>query len=224
MKKILIGLTFTFATLVVSSASAVTVAGINFADNAIADVATGSNSQFLNWNPTYDETGISAAQLSADMTDTSAGTYVFSFDAGAYIDMSFSSVDVYNGEGNDLALFFVGSDAQTGTLNLLGTEYSTAFTTPVFTGESVTELFNDINGNPVISPIYVSYFDLDVFGIDNQTAINNFRLEIGNGSAVPALLAAINTSPGTTPVPVPAPFLLLLSGLAGLGFFGRKKK
>ncbi len=224
MKKILSSLTFIFAALTVSSASAVTVAGINFADNAIADVATGSDSLFLNWNPTYDETGISAAQLSADMTDTSAGTYVFSFDAGAYIDMSFSNVDVYNGEGNDLALFFVGSEAQTGTLNLLGTEYSTAFTTPVFTGESVTELFNDINGDPVISPIYVSYFDLDVFGINSQTAINNFRLEIGNGSAVPALLAAINTNPGTTPVPVPAPFLLLLSGLAGLGFFGRKKK
>jgi len=224
MKKILVSITAIAITLVVSSASAVTVAGINFADNAIADVATGSDSLFLNWNPTYDETGISATQLSADMTDTSAGTYVFSFDAGAYIDMSFSSIDVYNGEGNDLALFFVGSEAQAGNLNLLGTEYSMAFTAPVFTGESITELFNDVNGNPVISPIYVSYFDLDVFGIDSQTAINNFRLEIGNGSAVPALLAAINTSPGTSPVPVPAPLLLLLSGLAGLGFFGRKKK
>ncbi len=226
MKRLVISLTIALISLSASNARAITIAGIDLGNNAIiADTATGSaGSSFLNWDPAYDATGISATQLSNDMTDANAGTYVFSYDAGAYIDMSFSSTGVYNGAGYDLALFFVGSGSQTGNLNLLDIGSSLSFTTPVFTGTQITEIFNDSLGNPVISPIYVSYFDLDVLGLDNQTALNNFRLEIGGASAVPALLAAINTSPGASPVPLPAPLFLFLSGLTGLGLLRRRKK
>jgi hypothetical protein len=200
---------------------AITISGIEFADNAIADQASGSGT-FLNWNPSFDSTGISAAQLQTDMTDSSSSSYVFSYDADAYIDMTFNTVDVFNGAGNDLAVFFVGTGGHTGNLTVLDNNLgSIGFSDLVYTGYSNLEIF-DVDGNGVLddySPIYVSYFDLDVLGIDGTTALSNFRLEIGNASAAPSLMAAINT----TPVPLPAPLMLLLSGLAALGLVGGKK-
>lgn len=204
-----------------NSTYAVTISGIEFADNAIADEAVGSGT-FLNWNPAFDDTGISAAQLQTDMTDASSSSYVFSYDANAYIDMTFNNVDVYNGEGYDLAVFFVGLGGHTGNLTVLDNNLgSMGFSELVYTGYANLEIF-DSNNNGILddySPIYVSYFDLAVLGVDGNTALNNFRLEIGNNSAAPSLMAAINT----TPVPLPAPLLLLLSGLAALGLVGGKK-
>ena len=93
-----------------------------------------------------------------------------------------------------------------------------AFTTPEWTGYNIKELF----GTNVESPIYVSYFAFDTLGLDGQTALNDFRLQIGNASAVPSLLAAINTAP-MAPVPVPAAAWLFLSGLATLIGISRRK-
>lgn len=212
----LLGTTFLLAT----QAHAVLIAGIEFSDNAIADQAVGVGS-FRNWNPALDSTGVSQAQLQSDMTDTSPGTYVFGTTEGAFIDMTFNNVNVHNGSGNDLAVFFVGNGSHTGNLRLLdGSGRSIAFGPLEYTGYAFQELF-DFDGNGVndYSPIYVGYFDLDVLGINSLDTLNQFRLEIGNRLAVPSLMAAINT----TPVPIPPSVLLLLSGLAALGMVSRRR-
>lgn len=209
------------------NAAPISIAGITFDDSAIANQVTGSNGSFLNWNPAFDSTGVPTSQLIQDMTDTSPGSYAFSFDTGAYIDMAFTNTNVYNGAGADIALFFVGSGGHTGNLTSLDVSGSVAFSNLIYTGYSFNEIWDsngdgNVDGND-LSPIYVSYLDLDAYGIDDQTALNNFRLEIGGASAVPSLMAAINTTPGMTPVPLPAPFILLISGLAALGVIGRRK-
>lgn len=216
----------TFLTsLIAFNASAVSIAGIEFADNAIADTLIGSNGSFLSWDLSLDNT---PAALNA-LTDTSPGTYAFSNDTNAYIDLGFSGTDVYNGAGDDLALFFVGAGGQAGNLRLLdlnGENDSIGFSSITYTGFDFTETW-DINNDGItdandVSSIFVTYIDLDTLGIDGQTALNNFRLEIGNASAVPALMAAINITP--VPVPLPAAAWLFLSGLMSLfGWFGRRK-
>jgi hypothetical protein len=212
---------FTLLTsLATYTANAVSIAGIQFDDNAVADILVGSNGSFLSWDLSLDNT---PAALNA-LVDTSPGTYAFSRDPNAYIDLGFSGVDVYNGLGNDLAIFFVGAGGHTGNLGLLDVNNtSISFSNTAYTGYDFTETW-DINADGVInsndvSSIFVSYIDLDILGIDGQLALNNFRLEIGNASAVPALMVAINT----TPIPLPAPLLLLLSGLGAFGLISRRK-
>lgn len=201
---------------------AVSVAGITFDDNAIANQVTGSNGTFVNWNPAFDITGISSAQLATDMTDTSAASYVFSHDSNAYIDLAFTNTSVYNGAGNDLAIFFVGTGSHTGNLTLLDDNLgSIAFSDLTFTGYNVPELFYDASGKQIISPIYVSYLDLSVLGIEEGVALNNFRLEIANASAAPSLLAALNTT-APAAVPLPPTLLLFISGLLGLAIKTRR--
>ena len=212
---------------ITAKAATISIAGIDFDDTAIANQVTTSSGTFYNWDPANDATGISGAQLSLDMTDTSPGSYVYSFDTNAYIDMAFTNTSVYNGAGNDIAMFFVGAGTHTGSLTSNDIVGSMLFSELTYTGYDFNEIW-DVNGDNTVnnldlSPIYVAYFDLDILGINNQTALNNFRLEIGDASAVPSLMVAINTSPGVSAVPLPAPFLLFLSGMSVFGWFVRRK-
>ena len=174
-KRLLILLTSILASAAASNANAITVAGIEFADNAIADTLTGSSGSFLSWDLSLDNT---SAALNA-LTDTSSGTYAFSTDSNAYIDLAFSEINVYNGEGNDLALFFVGASDHTGNLRLLDSNDSAiSFSDATYTGYDFTETW-DINHDGTIddndaSSIFVSYIDLDALNIDSQTSLNNF--------------------------------------------------
>jgi hypothetical protein len=223
MKRFIAVSLLSLSALVSGPAHAVLVAGIEFADNALADQASGSGS-FLNWDPAYDNTGINPAQLSHDMTDDSAATYVFGTSEGAYIDLSFNNVSVYDGDGADLAVFFVGSGGHTGDLTLLDASGgSIAFGALQYTGFAVEELFDYGNDGVVdYSPIYVGYFDLADVALAPGAGVQNFRLNIGDGGAVPSLMAAINTTP-TSPVPIPGSVMLLMSGLAALGMISRRR-
>jgi hypothetical protein len=227
MNKFLKTLALTSIYLVSTTAHAATIAGMNFDDNSLANQVTGSNGLFLNWNPANDATGISDEQLALDMTDTNPGSYVFSYDAGAYIDMSFTNANVYNGAGNDLAMFFVGSGSHTGNLASNDIGGSMTFSDLTYTGYNFIELW-DVNGDGStndldLSPIYVAYFDLDILGVDGQTALNNFRINIGDASAIPSLLVALNTD-SVTPVPLPAAAWLFITGLGALGLISRRRK
>lgn len=218
--KFLLKLLLLISITISSPVYSISIAGIEFADNAIANQYLGSSGYFYNWNPVNDGTSPGPA-----LTDTNPGSYAFSYDENAYIDLSFSNTSIFNGAGDDLAIFFVGSGTHTGNLTLLDTTGSLSFGELTFTGYNFPELW-DVNNDGIIdqtdaSPIYVSYLDLDLLGINGQFALNNFRLEIGNASAVPALLAGINTVP-TTPVPLPASLLLFISGLFTLGFLKKQ--
>lgn len=205
------------------------ITGVEVADYAdtylgssfIADTET-DEGYFYNWDPAFD-----GASPGPTLTDGNSGSYVYSYDTDAYIDLSFSNTSIYNGSGNDLAIFFAGSGTHSGNLTLLDDNGSlisgASISFSVFIDTLDDTTWGDWTGYNFAdgSPILVSYIDLDVLGLSDQTLFNNFRLEIGGASAAPTLLAGINTM---TPVPVPAAIWLFLSGLSVLGLVRRKQK
>ena len=213
MKRFVFYILLTVATLGSNIASAITIASYNFADNALADQFLGSSGNFLNYTSATSADIISQAQLSSDVTDSSAATYVLSLNSNAYIDLGFST-NIYNGNGYDLALFFVGVSSF--SLELTGNELGSNSFTSIDTGFDVTDSFGTY-------ALTVALIDLDQYGMSTNDLLGDIRIHLGN-SLHPAfsLAGAFNTSP--TAVPVPAALLLFLSGIGILGLFGKQKK
>lgn len=205
----------TFIGLTTMHAQAATVAGYTFDDNAFVDTLVSYNGNFLNYTSASASDVISEAQLTADLTDgpdNGQNTYVLSLDSDASVELAFSSTNVFNGSGDDLALFFVGLDSQF-SLNASGTtnSYST-----IDTGYDVTDSFGTY-------ALTVALVNLDDFGLANNESLGNFNVLLGDdGHPALSMVAGINT--GVAPIPLPAPIVLMGSGLAILGFFGRRKR
>lgn len=194
------------------SASAASIAGFNFADNALADQFLGSSGDFLNYNSATSADVITQEQLASDVTDTSAATYVLSLNSTAYIDLGFSS-NVINGNGDDLAFFFAG--VSTFSLDLFENGLGALTYTSVDTGFDIIDSFGTY-------ALTVALIDLDLYNMDANASLENFRINLGDSSRPAFSLAgAFNTA--VTPVPVPAAAWLLISGLGMLGLFGRRK-
>ena len=70
-------------------------------------------------------------------------------------------------------------------------------------------------------PIYRMDIDLDQYGMLGASAIGTVRLDISSSSAVPSLVGAHHLQAATV-VPLPLPIFLFGSGLALLGFIGRR--
>jgi hypothetical protein len=191
-----------------------------------------------------------------DLTATVAGSdltkYAWTPDAhmptgpaNAYIDLSFADT-IYNGQGNDLVLFFAGNGTtfQNGNYSeflfsidigadgsiesgLLGVTDSTSFYNTsgllvnlpaVMTADTITEEQKTSLG----VSFFASYalIDLDAFGYDQTSPLGDIRIYLGD-SSMPAL-AAVGAY-HTTVVPLPLPAVLFSSGLALLGWIGRRK-
>lgn len=154
------------------------------------------------------------------ITDLNPASYIYSSNNG-YIDLSFGSTSIYNGSGNDLAFFFLGNQS-TISVSLLGN------TTPA---QSYTSSFlYDTNGNQYAVNVGGSYYalsaallNLDAFGMNGTDALEGFRVNLGTNNFL-SLVGGFHLEPAATVVPLPAPFLLLLSGLTALGIISRRKK
>lgn len=178
----------------------------------------------------------------APITDNSIATYLLQNSNGnASIEItSFrtddgSTVDIYLGTGIDLSIFFLGDvyphifDLQlssNGSVSELVT-----FNSRTHTNWTYTEMCLDMDSSnkcesesPVDVPIFVMDIDLNNDDLLNdfiaQNPINSLTMNINNVSAVPSLIGAHHLAP----VPLPLPIVLFSSGLALLGFVGRRKK
>jgi hypothetical protein len=212
--------------LFVSASHAVTIdIGYNFA--AIADGATLSGNHVTN--------GLDSNL--ASITDDSAATYILNSPSGpASVELTFGT-NIYAGTGTDLSIFFV--DAATHYFDLTISGAGTTSTVSL-SSESLNNItqqawtytgwcldVSTIKGCESNSatdlPIFVMDIDLNQFSefdFLGQNAIDSVFMDISNQSAVPSLVAAHHLAP----VPLPLPVILFSSGLAFLGFFGRRKK
>ena len=187
----------------ISANAATMVGGITFDDNAFADSLISSAGS-------YDTSGGTLAEV---LTDVDAGTWAFSRDRGAYVELGFTDNFLVNGAGADLALFELGTaDAMEVLITIGGTKIAYQ---PVYTGESA----GGYNLN-------LAQVDLDDFGVGAGVLLSSIVIELDLGTTyVPSLslVGAINSSSGAAPVPEPSTFLLLGGGLVGLVAWRKKR-
>lgn len=186
MKKILAA---TVAVLAGSASADVNVGGFTFADNAFVDTLFGSNGA---WST-------ATGNLTSDITDIDAGTFAFSFETAAFLEVRFIDNVAFNFAGADIVLFEVGTpDIFDIEINGVRNQYQS-----VGTGEFA--------GGFALNAFAI---DLSDFGVANGDFITDIRLWGGlvlpGGGTVAsyALIGALN--------PVPAPASMAMLGLGAL--------
>lgn len=169
----------------------------------------------------------------ASIVTSDPGTFVLSTDDTAYIDLGFSANNVITGAGADLVIYTVGNGYNFGLQVFSGTSMISDYLYNVPADGSSTakdaagkELcVKDSSGNCAAA---LSNTSIDLLGIADNTEIDYIRLFIGTntsfkpGDAYPlfSLAGAVHT---TAVVPLPLPIILFSSGLALLGWIGRRK-
>lgn len=187
-------------------------------------------------SPTY----LNKAGLSAAVT-SDAGNYVLNpYHNSGYIDLGFDGYDVYNGVGNDLVVFIVGNSTTFGldVYDINGAAVSEGIVYDVPANGSSTVFDNDGNwlcvggtddkctDGAALSAIFIDLGD----SIAGDVALGSIRVWLGedyNGTdglnTRPRFSLAGGFHTEATVVPLPLPVVLFSSGLALLGWIGRRK-
>lgn len=191
-----------------SFAAPVSVASFVFDDSAFAGTLVSTSGS------------VSSSNSSATaITDIDATTFVYST-VGGSINLGFSNATIYNNDGADLALFFLGNES-TVTVSIPGNataaqSYSSNY---LYAGNG-DQYAVDIDGS--YYGLSAALIDVSDFGMDINDVITNININLGVNNYL-AIAAGFNIEPQATVVPLPAPLVLLLSGLGLLGTIGRKK-
>jgi hypothetical protein len=183
------------------------------------DFAAIANTANLNGSYTFN---YQSAEL--DITDSYATTYIYSNDTNATIDLKFDT-KVYDGNGFDISVFLVGGGEQGHSFDLslkrdMGTSSS------VINFDSGTYAHYEYTGYCIETdcmPIYRMDIDLNQFGFLGTDPIGTLHFDVSSKSAVLSLVGAHHLQPATV-VPLPLPIVLFGSGLAFLGFVGRRRQ
>lgn len=206
-----------------------------------ADVLVGSSNQSIcssvasstqcDFQQTFTTNYFSDEALRAtDLVTSNYTTSVKSSNSEAYLDLGFSS-NVVNGTGNDLILFFVGNTTSFG-LEVFDTSGQSMFTSSYFIDAPNTSIpvtdFGDavrVPADPEDLRVLVDGWQLSAILIDlgeasEGSAIGSLHLTLENSNF--SLAGGFHTQAAV--VPLPLPVVLFSSGLALLGWLGRRKK
>lgn len=182
------------------------------------------------------------AELAPIITSGPASYALSPYKDSAYMDLGFDGFDLYNGVGNDLVVFIVGNatsfgldvfDKSGAMINSDIYNVAADGSNTVFDNEGnwlcVGGSDNICTDGAALSAIYIDLGD----SIAGDVALGNIRLLLGNdfngpaatGSTRPRLSLAggFYTEATIATVPLPLSAILFSSGLALLGWTGRKK-
>ncbi len=224
-------------TLFASAAQAATISvgninGINVANTLLgssnsADCATNKTSANCDFQ-NFEGTLLNDIELAGTVTSDPAN-YVYSSVPGnnASLELGFNGFDIYNGAGNDLVIFIVGNGSPFG-LDVFDTNGS-VMSSGIFNVTTENAVY-DNNGNWLcvggsdslctggfpLSAVFVDFGD----AVAGDVAVGSIQLSLGNAAF--SLAGGFYTEPAV--VPLPLSVVLFSSGLALLGWTGRRKK
>ena len=210
----LLSLLLTYSSL--AHAILIDIPGYDFAAIASLDSSDG----------TFTSNG--ASGVSSNISDSEAVTWVMGTSDPASLTLSFGT-DIFDGAGIDLSIFFVGAGSHTTDITLFDGTPSSKLNYPNLS-PTYTNFCVEINMLPGCTDdvdkgndqgIFVLDVDFSDFSFLGSNALTQLKLDIGNGAAIPSLVGAYNLN--ATVVPLPLPIVLFSSGLALLGFVGRKR-
>lgn len=149
------------------------------------------------------------APLATSVTDQSADTWAFSNATQAYLQLGFTDNVMFNGPGDDLVIWEIGTPDNFGISLTVG---GVTHTIP-----SAATPFNNAQG----FRINVAFLDLDDLGLAPGAEVTSFVANMGfpfaetSNSPTFGAAAALNSRP-PQPAPEPGSMLLLLGGLSAL--------
>jgi len=214
------------ATISVGNINGINVANTLLGSSSSANCAsnkTSTNCDFRNFNGTL----LNDTELKAIVTDDPAN-YVYSSAANndASFDVGFNGFDIYNGAGDDLVIFIVGNNTSFG-LDVFDTNgdimssgiFNVTVENTVYDNNGnwlcVGGSDNQCTGGYALSAVFVDFGN----AVAGDVAVGKMQLTLG--SAAFSLAGGFYTE--ATVVPLPLPVVLFSSGLALLGWVGRRK-
>jgi len=213
-----------------TSALADTIKVGNISDIYVADRFIDSTVSIDFEQSFYPGTPLSSAELQALVTSDFRTSVKSPVSSLSFIDLGFTG-SMYGGAGDDLVLFFVGNSTSFG-LDIISTD-NESIISGIFDITTSDAVYNDdgtwicLNGT---DNICTNGYPLSAIFIDfgeayDGTEISKIHLNFGNGfngtgSSNFALAGGFHN---TAVVPLPLPALLFSSGLAFLGWAGRRR-
>ena len=177
--------------------------------------------------------GWQASSAPAALDDGNAATFLAAMPTRGSLNLSFdfSGTNVVNGTGADLAFFFLwDQSANSANVTINGVTHDLSFQT-LYNSSGVQQVANNVNWDGATRSnvlVMVGAIDLSNFGMLAGAAVTdpfNISLTANASGTTPVALSmvgALHTGVGTA-VPLPAPLVLLFSGLAALGLVSRRK-
>lgn len=237
MKKLILIHLFLALFTVTAHATTISVGNIdniNVADlflnpsSSSANCATDKNSTNCDFK---DHTGslLTDSELAPIITSNPAN-YVYRSEVGngASFDLGFDGFDIFNGDGDDLVIFIIGNGSSF-DLDVFA-DSGVGIYSNTFNVTSADAVYDDdgnwlcvggtdsiCTGGYALSAIFVDFGN----SVAGDVALGNIHVSLKNAAF--SLAGGFHTGPTIAAVPLPLPAVLFSSGLALLGWVGRRK-
>lgn len=236
------------ATTIQSNAATINVGTYSFDDSMLANTVISANGQSYNGSEDYyasnnswysynyesSNPGWESTNTPSELTDTNAYSFLASESAVTNqlsVELGFSNASIANGDGADIALFFLWDQSNSNTtVSINGTTQSLTYSN-VFDDAGIQQTAKNIAWNgSVYSDVQLMVATIDLLDFEyalGDTLASSVLLELSSTDSNPAALsmvAGLNTALPPSPVPVPAAAWLFITGLLSLGFVSRRKR